>query len=100
MEVVEDLRPRKTRMEELGDAFIALPGSIGTLEELMEVITRKQIGFHSKPIILLNCRGFYDQLLLFFERIQGEGFLYRDFLNLFQVAGTPEEVMKLLQGQG
>jgi cytokinin riboside 5'-monophosphate phosphoribohydrolase len=97
MEVMDDLRPRKARLEELGDAFIALPGAYGTLEELSEVIVRKQIGIHGKPIVILNCLGFYDRLLEFFEDVRSRAFvLGLDGDDLYRVAGTVDEAMEIL----
>jgi uncharacterized protein (TIGR00730 family) len=99
MEVVDDLRPRKARLEELGDAFIALPGAYGTFEEMSETIVRKQIGVHGKPIVILNCLGFYDRLLEFYEDVRSRGFvLGLDGDDLYRVARTVDEAMEILQG--
>lgn len=64
-----DLRERKAKMEQLGDAFFVLPGGFGTLEELLEIITLRQLHQHEKAIVILNANGFYDPLLDFFEHI-------------------------------
>jgi uncharacterized protein (TIGR00730 family) len=98
MEVMEDLRPRKARLEELGDACIALPGAYGTLEELSETIVRRQIGVHAKPIIILNHLGFYDRLLSFFEDVRSRGFvLGLDGDGLYRVARDVDEAMEILR---
>lgn len=73
--VVPDMHTRKRMMAEHADAFVALPGGIGTLEELYEVWTWRQLGYHDKPVGLLNVEGFYDELLAFMDRTVAEGFL-------------------------
>jgi uncharacterized protein (TIGR00730 family) len=73
--VVPDMHVRKRMMAERADAFVALPGGIGTLEELYEVWTWRQLGYHDKPVGLLNVRGFYDALLTFMDHTVAEGFL-------------------------
>jgi uncharacterized protein (TIGR00730 family) len=73
--VVPDMHVRKRMMAERADAFIALPGGIGTLEELFEVWTWRQLGYHDKPIGLLNVAGFYDHLLRFMDHTVAQGFL-------------------------
>jgi cytokinin riboside 5'-monophosphate phosphoribohydrolase len=98
LEVVDDLRPRKARMEELGDAFVALPGGFGTLEELSEILVRKQIGLHAKPLVILNAGGFYDPLLAFFARVRAEGFVVPDHDGLYRLARTAAEVLDALRG--
>jgi len=75
LEVVDSMHTRKARMAELADGFIALPGGFGTFEEFCEVLTWGQLGFHVKPMGLLNVNGFYDPLLALFDHAVGEGFL-------------------------
>ena len=75
MEVVDSMHTRKARMAELSDAFIALPGGFGTFEEFCEILTWGQLGFHVKPMGLLNVAGFYDPLLALFDHAVNEGFL-------------------------
>jgi uncharacterized protein (TIGR00730 family) len=72
---VDSMHARKFQMAELSDAFIALPGGIGTAEELLEVFTWLQLGIHSKPIGLLNIKGYYNHLLRFLEHMEHGGFL-------------------------
>jgi len=75
IEVVDSMHTRKARMAELADGFIALPGGFGTFEEFCEVLTWGQLGFHTKPMGLLNVNGFYDPLLALFDHAVSEGFL-------------------------
>jgi uncharacterized protein (TIGR00730 family) len=75
LEVVDSMHTRKQRMAELADAFVALPGGIGTLEELFEVWTWQHLGYHAKPVALLNVGGFYDGLLAFMRQVLGSGFI-------------------------
>lgn len=75
IEVVDSMHTRKARMAELSDGFIALPGGFGTFEEFCEVLTWGQLGFHVKPMGLLNVNGFYDPLLAMFDKAVEEGFL-------------------------
>jgi len=69
------MHTRKARMAELSDGFIALPGGFGTFEEFCEILTWGQLGFHAKPMGLLNVNGFYDPLLAMFDRAVADGFL-------------------------
>lgn len=75
LEVVDGMHARKARMAELSDAFIALPGGLGTLEELFEVLTWGQLGYHAKPLGLLDVNGFYTKLGGFLDHIVEEGFV-------------------------
>lgn len=78
--VVPTMHERKATMYSLADAFVALPGGIGTFEEILEVYTWLQLGYHAKPVALLNVAGFYDPLLAFLEHSATEGFLKADHL--------------------
>lgn len=91
--IVKDMHERKAMMARHADAFIAMPGGFGTFEELLEVVTWQQLGFHSKPIGVLNIEGYYDQLLAFFEHGISEGFISREY-NQILVASDPEELLK------
>ncbi len=73
--VVKDMHERKAMMAELSDGFIAMPGGLGTLEELFEMLTWSQLGFHAKPIGLLNVEGFYDGLITFLRHQVEQGFV-------------------------
>ncbi len=95
--VVEDMHERKALMQEKSDAFIALPGGIGTMEELFEVWTWRYIGYHAKPVGLLNCCGFYDKLLSFLGTMRDEGFVKAEILEDLCVGENPEELIKALE---
>ena len=75
LEVVDSMHTRTARMAELAEGFIALPGGFGTFEEFCEILTWGQLGFHAKPMGLLNVNGFYDPLLAMFDRAVADGFL-------------------------
>jgi hypothetical protein len=75
LRVVGSMHERKAMMAELSDGFIALPGGLGTLEELFEVLTWSQLGIHSKPVALLNVAGYLDPLITLLDRYVAEGFL-------------------------
>jgi uncharacterized protein (TIGR00730 family) len=75
LHVVASMHERKQRMADLSDGFIAMPGGIGTLEELFETFTWLQLGFHEKPVALLNVGGFYDKLIEFMHQLTRDGFL-------------------------
>ncbi len=95
--VVPDMHTRKKLMFDLSDAFVALPGGIGTLEELVEQLTWAQLGQHRKPILLLSINGFWDPLLALFAHMRGHGFI-REGLDLnFLVATDPAQAVPLLR---
>jgi uncharacterized protein (TIGR00730 family) len=75
LDIVETLHERKARMAELSDAFLTLPGGLGTLEEVSEVLSWAQLGLHARPVGLLDVDGYFDSLIGFFDRAVGEGFL-------------------------
>lgn len=82
LHIVKDMHERKAMMAELSDSFIAMPGGIGTLEELFEALTWSQLGFHEKPIGLLNVLGFYDGLISFMHHLVTQGFLKPEHASL------------------
>jgi hypothetical protein len=94
---VENMRERKRLMEERASAFLALPGGIGTLEELTEIMTLRYINRMHKPIVLLNQNGFYDDLLRFFERMTTERFKSAGLKSVLTVATTLEGVWAALE---
>src|SRR5271157_1715626 len=94
---VESMRDRKRVMEERADAFLALPGGIGTLEELAEIMTLRYINRITKPVVVFNQDGYYDDLLRFFERMRRERFKSPGLHALFSVAGRVEDVWELLE---
>lgn len=94
---VTSMHERKQKMANLSDGIIALPGGCGTLEELLEIITWKQLGLYLNPIIILNVNGFFDPLLEMLERAIEENFMRRQHGDIWKVARTPEEAVELLQ---
>jgi uncharacterized protein (TIGR00730 family) len=96
--VTHDLRERKAVMEARADAFVALPGGFGTLEELLEVITLKQLSLHNKPVVLVNTAGFYDPLVAVFERIYAAGFTKAVYRALYHVAANPDDALAYVDG--
>jgi len=97
MHSVVTMRERKLMMETRADAFLALPGGWGTLEEIMEILTLRQLDVVRKPCVFFNQDGFYDELLRFFDRMVGEKFNKPSNLKLFSVATTVEEVFEQLE---
>ena len=89
MMVVDTIHERKARMAEMSDAFVALPGGFGTLEELFEILTWAQIGFHHKPVGILNTKGYFDPLIDFLDHIHTEGFLYEEHRDLLILHDDP-----------
>lgn len=87
---------RKQKMEDNSDAFIVLPGGVGTFDELFETITLKQLNFHSKPIVLLNTLDYFNETIAMLSAAAEKGFLGKGCLNLFQVCSTPEEAVSYI----
>lgn len=94
---VPDMHERKQTMARLSDAAIALPGGCGTLEELLEVITWKQLGLYLKPIVLLNVDGYFDPLLAMLQRAVDEHFMRAEHSAIWTVASTPSEALEQIQ---
>lgn len=90
------MRERKAAMDERSDAFIALPGGYGTLEEILEIITLKQLKYHHKPIVILNINGFYDKLLDMFDNIIEQKFAKEDCKKLYFVAHNVVEALEYI----
>ncbi|MFP7364266.1 TIGR00730 family Rossman fold protein [Corynebacterium callunae] len=97
LEVVPDMHSRKARMAELGDGFIAMPGGAGTLEELFEIWTWQQLGFHHKPVALYNVDGFWQPLLDMLEQMTQSGFIKRDFFESLIVESDPHELLAAMR---
>lgn len=95
--VVDTMHQRKQAMAERADAFLALPGGIGTLEELYEVWTWRHLGYHDQPIGLLNAGGFYDGLLAFMQHTVAEGFLSAGQLANLHTGTEPDSLLDALQ---
>lgn len=94
--VTADMHQRKQMMSNMADAVIALPGGVGTLEELLETLTWRQLGLVKVPIIILNTLGYYDLLLAMLRHAIDEGFMKPSHGQLWQVAATPAEAVALL----
>ena len=94
--IVESMHERKAAMAELADAFIAMPGGYGTLEEIVEVLTWAQLGLHRKPVGLLNIDGYYDYLNQFFNHMVEEGFLLREYKDMLLIKKVPAAVLDSL----
>ena len=94
--VTSTMHERKAEMERLSDGYIALPGGFGTLEELMEVLTLNQLGYLSSPVVIMNCFGFYDDLISLFSTFVAHGFTDERCLSLFSPAENPEEAVNAL----
>ncbi|MDD3224810.1 MAG: TIGR00730 family Rossman fold protein [Clostridium sp.] len=95
--MTEDLSARKKKMEELSDGFIALPGGLGTYEELFEVLSWAQLGLHKKPIGILNIDHFYDPLLELLKNTCKEGFMKESNLKLLLVSDDPLELLEMMK---
>lgn len=94
---VDTMHERKQKMAALSDAVIALPGGCGTLEELLEVITWKQLGLYLNPIVILNVKGYYDPLLEMFNRAAEEHFMGARHMDIWRVARTAQEALELVR---
>ena len=92
----ETMHERKRLMAEMSDGIIALPGGCGTLEELLEIITWKQLGLYLKPIVVLNIDGYFNPLLEMLQKAIDENFMRPEHGNIWVVANTPEEAVQLL----
>lgn len=92
LHVVGSMHERKALMAELSNAFVALPGGFGTMDEFHEILTWAQLGIHGKPIVLLNAFGYYDPLLSLYEQMVREGFLAGSTLDLVKIAQSVDEL--------
>lgn len=89
LHVVADMHERKKKMADLSDAFVSMPGGVGTFEELFEVYTWAQLGYHQKPVALLNVDGYYDPLIAMLKHTVDEGFMRAPFFDMLQIAAEP-----------
>lgn len=97
--VTADMRQRKALMDARADAFLGLPGGIGTLEEVFEIWTSRVLAMHAKPVVLLDPEGFYDGLFDWLKQLVEAGFVRQEALELLQVARTVEEAFELIEAQ-
>jgi len=100
LHLVESMHERKALMASLSDAFIALPGGYGTLDEFFEIVTWAQLNIHSKPCVLINTDGYYDFLLRFLDHAVKEEFVRAANLTLVQVARDSAEALQWIEQQG
>ncbi len=98
LEMVPTMHERKARMVKLADAFLMLPGGYGTLDEMMEIVTWKQLRLHAKPCILVNTANYWDGLLAFLDRAVEAGFLKAENRRLLEVAATAERAVQIAMG--
>ncbi len=96
--VVQSMHARKAKMAHLSDAFIALPGGIGTMEELFEIWTWGQLGQHRKPVGLLNVHGYYDDLVAFLDKMADQNFLAADHRASLMVADRIDDLLEAFRG--
>jgi len=94
--ITTDMGERKKRMFEMSDAIVALPGGVGTLDELTEAITLKQLSLYKGPIVILNTLGFYDSFLNFIDNMITNNFFRREHKGIWKVVNTPVEVLDAL----
>ena len=97
---VKTMHERKALMADLSDAFIAMPGGIGTLEEITEVMTWAQIGYHHKPCSFLNVAGFYDHFFKFMEKMESQEFLYHSLKEAAIIESNPQHLLSKLKAAG
>ena len=97
LHVVDSMHERKTMMFDLSDAFIALPGGFGTLEEVAEILTWGQLGLHTKPCGLINVDGYFDLLLSFLDNAVSKGFMKQEHRAMLLVSNAPEDMLKRLE---
>jgi hypothetical protein len=96
LHVTDTMHTRKALMGERSDAFLALPGGLGTLEELFEVLTWQTLKIHAKPVMILNTHGFYDKLLAFLDHCVEKGMIRQSKRSALLVARTVDEALELL----
>lgn len=96
----ETMRERKELMEEKSDAFIMTPGGIGTLEEFFEIFTLRQLARHSKPIGILNIKGYYDEMVQMLKHISEQGFVDEGLLNVLKISENPRDLLLMMERDG
>ena len=99
LHIVKSMHERKALMASLADAFIALPGGYGTLDEFLEILTWAQLRIHQKPCVLINLDGYYDQLIAFLDHAVNRGFLKPEYRLMMQVVRSAGEALSLIQKQ-
>lgn len=94
LEIVDSMHERKAMMADFSDGFIALPGGLGTIEEIFEVLTWAQLGFHQKPCALLNALGYYDELSAFLNHSVAEGFVNTESRSMLMTEADPDHLLE------
>lgn len=94
--ITADMHERKEKMAQMSDAVIAMPGGCGTMEELLEIITWKQLGLYLKPIVILNTNNFYDELLKMLDKAIAQNFMREQHRDLWKVASTVDEALEMI----
>ncbi len=97
--LTKNMHERKEKMAQMADAIVALPGGCGTLEELLEIITWKQLGIHSLPIVIVNTNNYYKYLIAQLQRSADEMFMRPEHLKMWQVINSPEELIEAINNQ-
>ena len=95
--LTKGMRERKAKMDEISDGVIALAGGFGTLEEVSEIIVQKQLGYNNKPIVFLNTKGFYENLIKFFDAIIENKFAKDETKNLYYIANSPSDAINYIK---
>lgn len=95
LHIVEGMHERKRMMYDFSNAFLVLPGGMGTLDEMFEILTWAQLKIHSKPIYILNEFGFYDHLLQYIKHSHEQGFIRHEHMSLIRELKTPEDILKI-----
>lgn len=96
LDVVDSMHERKALMADMADAFVALPGGPGTMDEIFEAWTWAQLGYHQKPCAFLNVNGYYNELIAFFRTMASSGFLKAEYANMVIVEDNPEALIAAL----
>jgi uncharacterized protein (TIGR00730 family) len=99
LHVVNSMHERKALMEQLSDGFIAMPGGVGTLDELFEILTWKNLKLHEKPVGLLNVAGFYEPMMWFIEHSAREGFIADNVLEAIKIDENPDQLLEKMLAQ-
>ena len=94
--LTDNMRSRKSKLDELSDGVIAMAGGFGTLEEVSELICHKQLGYNNKPIVFLNTNGFFNNLIKFFDNICAQSFAKNSAKEIYYVADTPQDAVNYL----
>ena len=95
--ITDNMQERKASMRNMSDAFIALPGGFGTLEEILEVLTLKQLAYHNKPVVFINTKKFFEYLLLQFEKSYHEYFAKKEYRQLYFIADNSESAINYIE---